>query len=117
MRANYKIDKYGIRKEKMVLTKDQIKQALSEEWEERCDQVYTEVRNDVANQVMSVFFTALHKDFGFGKQRLLKLKSSVETWFSFMQTGIFGKDFTPIDCINYFREEFGIDLDEEELMK
>lgn len=119
MKANYRRDKEtgGILKNKMVLTKEEISQYLEEEWEQKKDLVYAEVKNDVANQILSVFFTALNKDFGFGKTRLLRVKSSVEAWFSIMQTGVFNKQFTPVDCINYLKENFDIDLDKEGLMK
>ena len=119
MKANYKRDKEtgDILKAKMVLTKEEIGKYLEEEWELKRDLVYSEVKNDVANQILSVFFTALHKDFGFGKKRLLRVKESVEAYFLLMQTGIFSKSFTPIDCINYLRDEFGIDLDKEDLLK
>ena len=104
MKANYKRDKEigGVVKKKMVLTKEEIGKYLEEEWE---------VKNDVANQLIAVFFTALHKDFGFGKTRLVRVKESIETYFSLMQTGVFNKSFTPIDCINYLKDELGIDVD------
>lgn len=113
MKANYKRDKEigGVVKKKMVLTKEEIGKYLEEEWESKRDAVYSEVKNDVANQLIAVFFTALHKDFGFGKTRLIRAKESIETYFSLMQTGVFNKSFTPIDCINYLRDELGIDID------
>ena len=119
MKANYKRDKEtgDILKAKMVLTKEEIGKYIEEEWELKRDLVYSEVKNDVANQILAVFFTALHKDFGFGKQRLLRVKESVESYFSLMQKGIFNKPFTPIDCLNYLREEFGIDIDKDEIIK
>ena len=119
MKANYRRDREtgDILKTKVVLSKEEISKYLEEEWELKKDKVYSEIKSDVANQVLSVFFTALHKDFGFGKTRLLKLKESVESYFLLMQTGIFNKSFTPVDCINYLKEEFGIDLDKEGLIK
>jgi len=119
MKANYRRNKETseIFKNKMVLTKEEILQYLEEEWEQKKDLVYTEVKNDVANQILSVFFTVLNKDFGFGKTRLLRVKSGVEAWFSIMQTGVFNNQFTPVDCINYIKENFDIDLDKEGLME
>lgn len=113
MKANYRRDKEigGVVKKKMVLTKEEIGKYLEEEWELKRDDVYSEVKNDVANQLIAVFFTALHKDFGFGKTRLVRVKESIETYFSLMQTGVFNKSFTPIDCINYLKDELGIDVD------
>lgn len=119
MKANYTRDKEtgSIIKKKMVLTKEEIAQYINEEWESIKDTVYAEVKNDVANQVLAVFFTVLNKEFGFGKKRLLKVKEGVESYFSLMQKGIFNKPFTPIDCLNYLREEFGIDIDKDEIIK
>lgn len=119
MKANYTRDKEtgDIFKKKMVLTKEDISKYLEEEWESKRDEVYASVKNDVANQILSVFFTVLHNDFGFGKKRLLKLKDNVEAQFLLMTVGIFGNPYTPVDCLNYLKKEFGIDLDKEELFK
>ena len=119
MKANYKYDKELGQpiKEKLVLTKEEVSKYLEAEWEEKRDEVYSEVKNDVANQILSVFFTVLHNDFGFGKKRLLKLKDNVEAQFLLMTVGIFGNPYTPVDCLNYLKKEFGIDLDKEELFK
>lgn len=119
MKANYTRDKEtgSIIKKKMVLTKEEIAQYINEEWESIKDTVYAEVKNDVANQVLAVFFTVLNKEFGFGKKRLLKVKEGVEANFAIMQQGVFGNKFTPVDCINYLKKEFDIDLDKEGLAK
>lgn len=118
MKANYRVDKtHGVMKDKMVMTEEDIGKYLQEEWDTKVDEVYKSVKVDVSNQILAVFFTALHKDFGFGKKRLLKVKDSVESYFALMQTGIFNKPFSPIDCLNYLKEEFNIDLDKEDLIK
>ena len=72
----------------MVLTKEEIGKYIEAEWEEKRDEVYAEVKNDVANQILAVFFLTMHKDFGFGKKRLLKVKEGVECYFHMMQTSI-----------------------------
>lgn len=117
MKANYRVDRDGIGKNKMVLSKEDIGEYLNEEWEEKKDQVYTEVKRDVSAQILSVFFTVMCKEHGWKKKRLLKLKSDVEAYFALMQTGVFNKTFTPVDCIEYIKDEFGIDLDKEEIIK
>lgn len=114
MKANYIIDKQVPRKKKMVMTKDEISSYLNVEWEERKDAIYEEVKRDVSSQILAVFFTALNKDFGFGKKRLLQVKESVECYFALMQPGnIFGDSFSPLDCIAYIKDKFGIDIDKE----
>lgn len=117
MKANYTRDNEGIRKSKMVMSKADIQEALQEEWESKKDLVYTEVKKDVSAQILAVFFSVLNKDFGFGKTRLMRVKESVESYFHIMQDGVFFRDFTPIDCIEYIKKEFGIDLDKEEIIK
>lgn len=117
MKSNYKADSRGDRRKKLVLSEEEIEKYMVEMCKDKLDKYYDTARNDIANQVMAVFFTALNKDFGFGKSRLLRLKESVESYFSLMSVGVFNKSFTPIDCIEYLKTEFGIDLDEENLMK
>lgn len=114
MKANYTIDKQVLRKQKMVMTKEEISSYLNEEWEERKDAIYEEVKRDVSSQILAVFFTALNKDFGFGKKRLLRVKESVECYFTLMQQGsILGDSFSPLECIEYIKDKFGIDFDKE----
>ena len=119
MRANYKYDRATgeTMKNKMVLTKEDISKCLDEEWKERTDKIYEEVKSDVANQVLAVVFTSLNKDFGFGKKRLLKVKDSIEAYFKIMNEHLFYQQFSTLDCLEYLKSEFGIDLDKEELSK
>lgn len=105
MKANYKSN---------YVPKSLIKEKVKEEFDRITDKVYDDVKKDVAAQLMAVCCCALHAHFGFGKQRLNKFKAEVEDYFSLMlEKGIFGKTFTPINCIDYMRDEFGIDFDKD----
>lgn len=114
MKANYKRNKDGvIVPSKVVLTTEQIEEALNIEWEKKKEQVYAEIKADVANQVLAVMFTALKVEFGFGKKRLLKVKEATEMQFKLMQEGVFWSEYTPEHCLKYLKDNFGIDLDKD----
>ena len=73
------------------------------------------VKQDVAAQIMAVCLTELHTEYGFGKKRLKRFYSGVNSLFRVMdQNGIFGREFTPIDCIQIMRDKYGIDVDKRE---
>lgn len=118
MKANYKVTDSGkVVKDKGFVTQYQVDRYLSEDWENRVNGVYANAKRDVSAQILAVFFTVMQKEHGWGKKRLMKLKGDVEAYFALMQQGVFNKSFTPVDCIDYIKEEFGIDLDKEEILK
>lgn len=99
-------------KTKMFYTEQDIDKYIRKEWESKVDAVYISAKKDIAAQVMAVCLTELNKEFGFGKDRLNKFYSGVNDYFRLMSdNGIFGKEFTPINCINYMKEQYGIDVD------
>ena len=106
MKARYK-DKYFV-------TVEDIEREVKRECDAKIDAVYEEVKQDVASQIMAVCCMELNKEFGFGKDRLNKFYRGVNSLFKLMATdGIFGKEFTPINCIDLLRDKYGIDLDEK----
>ena len=108
MKARYK-DKYFV-------TVEDIEREVKRECDAKIDAVYEEVKQDVASQIMAVCCMELNKEFGFGKDRLKKFYEGVNSLFKLMVTdGIFGKEFTPINCIDLLREKYDIDLDEKRL--
>lgn len=109
MKANYNKKSMS----RQTISIDNAEDIIREEWDRKVDQVYADATRDAGNQILAVFFTALHKDFGFGKERLLRVKSSVENWFRLMNDDVFRDGFTPQDCLDYLKKEFGIDLDSE----
>ena len=104
MRSHYK-DKY-------FTTVQDIKKAVKAECDAKIDAVYEEVKQDVAAQIMAVCCVELNKEFGFGKDRLNKFYRGVNDLLKLMSTdGIFGKPFTPVNCIELLRDKYSIDLD------
>ena len=43
----------------------------------------------------------------------MQLRANVEATFLSMSTGILGKKFDAVDCIEFMKNEFGIDWDKE----
>ena len=52
----------------------------------------------------------LNKEFGFGKVRLNRFYEGVNNLFKCM---IMDEEFTPITCIDWLRDKYGINLDEK----
>ena len=106
MKCNYK--------SKILVTVDDVKREVKRECAAKIDAVYEEVKQDVASQIMAVCCTELNKEFGFGKDRLKKFYLGVNCLFKLMSTnGIFGKEFTPINCIEVLKEKYEIDLEKK----
>lgn len=102
-------------KQKMFCTNADVERAVKQECDAVIDRVYENVKQDVAAQIMAVCLTELQKEFGFGEKRLKQFYSGVNGLFRVMATdGIFGREFTPVNCIDAIRENFGIDLDKRE---
>lgn len=114
MKSNIKVTNGMISKKTVAI--DKVDKILQEEWDRRVDEVYKSAVQDAGNQILAVLFTALHKDFGFGKDRLLRVKKSMESYFALMNEGVFHEEFTPQDCIDYIRDNFGIDIDREGML-
>lgn len=68
---------------------------------------------DVIPQVLAVVLLTLNKDFGFGEKRLRRCISGMKSYFKLMNTEIFNRKITTLDCLKYLKDEYGIDLDEE----
>ena len=97
---------------KMFVTAGDIEKEVARECDARINEVYDAVKQDVAAQIMAVCCVELNKEFGFGKDRLNKFHQGVNDLFRLMATdGIFGKEFTPVNCIETLRNKYGIDLD------
>ena len=101
-------------KNKYFVTVEDIEREVKRECDAKIDAVYEEVKNDVASQIMAVCCMTLNKEFGFGKVRLNRFYEGVNDFFKLMATnGVFGKEFTPIHCIDWLRDKYGINLDEK----
>ena len=114
MKANYK----GKNKRVMSFTEKQLEEFINAEWEEKRDQMYKEATKDVSAQILAVVFSTLYKPpYNWRAERLKRFKSNIEFTFSSMSTGVLGKEFGTVECIEFLKTEFGIDFDEENLYK
>ena len=102
-------------KEKCFCTVDDVERAVKQEVDAKIDAVYEQVKQDVAAQIMAVCLTELHTEFGFGTKRLQQFYNGVKGLFRVMDNdGIFGREFTPLHCIEIMRDKYGIDVDKRE---
>lgn len=101
MKARYK---------EKIIRKSDVEKAVQDEWLSKVDKVYDDVRDDVATQITAVFLIYLHQRYGWKGKVLNSIKTGVEGLFRIMETdGIFGKEFTPINCIEQL-QELGVNI-------
>ena len=95
------------------LTKLQKKtQAVAERLvKEREDEIIAAVQSSVMQQVLSVTFWVLHREYGFGKDRLNRLKNQIEDEYVLMHKKPMGKEYSPLDVRSWLKE-YGVDLEE-----
>lgn len=95
---------------RVMKTEKQIKDICETHINER----YDEIVHNAAYQALATAFLILSRDFGFGKQRLAKLKDSIENEFLTMSVGILGKDYNTSHVCEYLKEKYGIDFGESQ---
>lgn len=89
-----------------------IKKAVEQEWKTKEAEYYEICKQDIAPQLLAVCMLTLKTRFGFGKKRMTDFYTDVCGTFNIMNTGgILGTKFTPVDCIETIKKEYGIDLD------
>lgn len=98
-------------KTKITFTEEELEKYFLNQLEKYRSELYDEVKQDVAAQVLATIFFTMEKNYGWKRKRLLKLKEEIESSFKLMKHGVMGKPFTPVDCIYYLKSHFGIDLD------
>lgn len=96
----------------VIITAGEMKRNFEREYNARAEEMFEQIKRDVVAQLMATCLTALKINFGFGKKRLQKFKSDVESLFIAMSRGgIMGKEFSTQSCIDLMRDEYGIDVD------
>lgn len=93
---------------KLIQEKDVIK-AVDAEWNAKVDKVYETVKQDVAAQIMAGVLMYLNKRYGWKGQVLNNVKTGTEEMFKLMESGVLGKKFTTVDCIEYL-QKLGVDI-------
>lgn len=105
MKANYgtAINMNKLRRETQAVAERLVK--------EREDKIIDAVQTSVMQQTLSVAFWILHRDFGWGKDRLTKLKNGIEDEFVLMHKKPLGKEYSPLDVREWLKS-YGVDLEE-----
>ena len=78
---------------------------------EREDAIIDAVQTSVMQQVLSVTFWILHRDYGWGKGRLTDLKNKIEDEFVLMHKKPMGREYSPLD-VRAWLKKYGVDLEE-----
>lgn len=102
----------------VIITAGEMKRNFEREYNARAEEMFEQIKRDVVAQLMATCLTALKIHFGFGKKRLQKFKSDVESLFVAMSRGgIMGKEFSTQSCIDLMRDEYGIDVEAKDTEK
>lgn len=78
------------------------------------DEIYQSCKKDITHQVLVTCLWVLHREFGFGKTRLSRLKDLIDDESKLMKDGILGREYNPHHCEEWLKKEMGIDLDESQ---
>ena len=78
---------------------------------EREGEIIEAVQTSIMQQVLSVAFWVLHREYGFGKDRLNRLKNQIEDEYVLMHKRPMGKEYSPLDVRSWLKE-YGVDLEE-----
>ena len=100
MRSNFK--------KHALYTKEEMQKYIDEAWELHRQEEFENCKRDIIAQLMSACCMGLHHSFGFGRERLKRIKEAVEDELKFES---FGKKSTTQDCIDTVKSKFGIDFD------
>lgn len=79
---------------------------------ERTDELIAAVQDSVMQQVLSVAFWILHREYGWGATRLNRLKNQIEDEFVVMHKKPLGKEYSPLDIRETLKTKYGVDLEE-----
>jgi len=105
-------------KQQKLIPASKIDDYVNECWDKKYDEMFSHCKQDIIAQVLSVCLNTLANRFGFGKKRLLDFLSDVEGTFTIMDgQGIFGKRFTTVDLIKQINQDYGINLDKDNMFK
>lgn len=99
-------------KARVFKTEAQIRRIVQDEATKQTTQIYDKAMKDAVYQNMAVVFCVLHREYGFGGERLRKLKNSVEAEYMAMKLGVLGKTYDTDDCVKFLKENYNIDFSE-----
>lgn len=101
-------------KARVFKTESQIRRIVQDEAKRQTTEIYDKAMKDAAYQCFAVLMCVLHKEFGFGKKRLKKLKDLTEFEFMMMKDGVLGNPYDTNDCVRFLKEKYGIDFAESQ---
>lgn len=94
--------------------KARVKQKIvRQQLDEISDELYAQFAHGIAYQTLATAFWVLHRDFGFGAERLKRLKDGIEDEFNLMEIGVFGKEYTTAEPVKWCKDH-GIDFEESQ---
>ena len=79
--------------------------------QEKEDEIIAAVQDSICQQMLAMAFWILHRDFGWGRDRLNKLKEHIEDEFVLMHKKPMGKEYSPLD-VRAWLKQYGVDLEE-----
>lgn len=101
-------------KARVFKTESQIRRIVKEEATQQTTKIYEAALRDATYQAHAVMMCVLHREFGFGEERLRRLKDLTESEYMAMRVGALGKPYTTNDCVKFLKEEYGIDFAESQ---
>lgn len=99
-------------KARVYSTENQIRRAVKEESERQTTVIYEKAMKDAAYQCFATMMVVLHREFGFGGERLRRVKDLTEAEFFAMMNGVLGKSYDTTDCVRFLKETYNIDFEE-----
>lgn len=93
-----------------IITEAEAREIAKEYVRQHADVIYGSVEQDCTYQAIATTLCILHREFGFGKNRLQKLKDEIESEYKLMMEGVLDREYSPRDCQQYLLRKFGIDL-------
>jgi len=105
MKANYAgaVNLGRLRKETQAVAERLVK--------EREAAIIDAVQSSIMQQVLAVTFCILHRENGWGPERLNRLKNQIEDEFVLMHKKPMGREYNPLD-LRAWLKEYGVDLEE-----
>ncbi len=101
-------------KARILKTEAQVRKIVQEEAKRQTTEIYDAALRDATYQAFAVMMCVLHAEFGFGGERLRRLKDRTEDEFMFMKTGMKGKGYDTNYCVKYLKEHYNIDFSESQ---
>lgn len=115
MKSNYRRAKDGtVSKKIKCFTEEELTAYLEEQWAAKEAEIYQAAIKDASAQILAVAFSTLYKPpYNWRTRRLMQFKRNIDATFQTMSTGILGKKFGTMECLEFMKNEIGIDFDEE----